>query len=135
MKRSTVIVYSVYINSDLKREEGRKVSKEEGLPGPKPACMLEAAKALGFEATLEMEKCHPRAFWERGRISVVFFDGEGKDKKPLNPDIPNRKALYKAIAAKVKELGNAAVTKAAPGQKLHGVDKSRAKKEAKRAKK
>ena len=129
------MVYSVYINANLKRDEGRKITKEEAVPDPKPQCMLEAAKALGFEATLDLERCHPRAFWERGRISVVFFDGEGEGKKPLKADIPNRKALYKAIAAKVKELGNVAITKAPPGQKLHGVEKSRAKKEAKRAKK
>lgn len=103
MKRENVIVYSVYMNANLKRCEGRKLSREDSVPDPHIGCMFEAAQQLGFQVTLNLEKCHPKSFWERGRLSVAFFN---EDKSPINPEIPNRMALYKAIAAKVKELGN-----------------------------
>lgn len=130
------MVYAVYINANLGQQEGRKIAKEHAVPNPNPQCMLQAAKDLGFEATLEEERCHPRSFWERGRLSIVFFDGAGEGKKPLKPEIPNRRALYKAIAAKVIELGNTSSNKTVTTgtKKLRGIEKTQARKEANRKK-
>jgi signal recognition particle subunit SRP19 len=137
MKRTNVLVYPVYLDNTLSESEGRKIPKEAGLAGPHAECMLEAVRALGFEATLDVRTAHPRNFWQRGRISVVFFADtpEGAPKIPLNPEIPNRKSLYTAIAKGVIERGNkVGPAKAATpaGQKLHGSEKAKAKRDAKR---
>jgi signal recognition particle subunit SEC65 len=126
MRHTNVVVYAVYIDSTLKRSGGRKISKDDGLPNPNPACMHRAVTALGFEATVDLERRHPRNFWVRGRLTVTFFT---ENHEPVDPAIPDRPALFKAIAAKVKELGNTAVVAAAAPKpaKLVGTEKSQAK--------
>jgi signal recognition particle subunit SEC65 len=130
MVRTNVLVYPVYIDSTLKRSGGRKISKEDGVPNPNPNCMARAACALGFVLTLEPVRCHPRNFWSRGRLIVNFFT---EDHQPKKPAIPTRIALYKAIAAKVKELGNTPALAPPPPPKtgkLVGSEKSRLKRQA-----
>jgi signal recognition particle subunit SRP19 len=128
MEHTHVMVYPVSIDSSLQRSGGRKTKKEDGLPAPNPQCMARAAGLLGFETIADPDRRHPRNFWQRGRISVKFFQ---VDHTAVNIDIPNRGALYKAIAAKVKQLGNTVTVKQVPQQqKLRGVDKTRAMREA-----
>ncbi|KAK8900392.1 signal recognition particle 19kDa [Tritrichomonas musculus] len=111
-----VIVYPVYIDAAAGQFDGRKISKEDAIENPNPKAMLTAAKALGFEVELQEGLRHPRDFWRFGRLSVKFFNGQEKDKKPINPDINTRRKLFREIAKKMKEIGNAA-PKATTGKK------------------
>jgi signal recognition particle subunit SRP19 len=133
MKHTTLLVYPVYVDAKLKRSEGRKISKSDGLPNPNPQCMVRAASLLGFQAVFEAQKRHPRNFWVFGRIAVTFFT---EDHAPVNPAIADRLSLYKAIAAKMKELGNVSATPQAVPKtgKLVGSEKSKAKRDAARRK-
>lgn len=115
LKHDHVIVYPLYIDSKITEKEGRKISKEDAIENPTPAAMLKAVKELGFEAELQEYSRHPHDFFRFGRLQVKFFDGEDQNKKPLNPEIKNRRLLYRAIAKKMKEQGQATQAAAATG--------------------
>ena len=103
-----VVVYPVYIDANIKQFDGRKISKEDAIENPNPKVMLAAVQSLGFEAEFQEGVRHPRDFWRFGRLSVKFFTGTETDKKPINPEINTRRKLFREIAKKMKELGNAA---------------------------
>ena len=112
-----VIVYPVYIDAAIKQFDGRKISKEDAIENPNPKAMLAAAQALGFEAELQEGVRHPRDFWRFGRLSVKFFNGTDKNKEPINHEINTRRKLYREIAKKMKEIGNAAPKAGGSGKK------------------
>ena len=135
LEHSSVIVYPLYLNADVGRADGRKISKSEAVKNPNPSQMQRAAEALGFKVELQMNSRHPRDFWNHGRISVKFFDGEDKDKKPLNPEINTRRKLYREIAKKIAEIGAAAsagMTKSEGGIKMTSQEKAKMKRELKK---
>ena len=102
-----VVVYPVYIDANIKPFDGRKISKEDAIENPNPKVMLAAVQSLGFEAEFQEGVRYLRDFWRFGRLSVKFFTGAQKDKKPINPEINTRRKLFREIAKKMKELGNA----------------------------
>lgn len=104
-----VCVYPVYCDSTLGMSGGRKVSKEKCVSKPTAVELFEAAKAAGFRTVLETDKAYCRDYWVRGRVRVALFSADGA---PVSPEVPNRRALYAALAAKVPKLREKAKSKA-----------------------
>ena len=52
---------------------------------------------------LEMSKGHPRDYWNRGRVKVALFT-DSDEKELINPDIPTKTVLMKAIAEKLPDI-------------------------------
>ena len=135
MNHNEVKVYPLYLDSALKRAEGRKITKEEGIENPNINAMFRAVKTLGFEAKLEQERRHPKDFWRFGRLSVVFFKEENGKKVPINPTLNTRIKLFKAIANDLKVNGNSSQSAHNVGGKKDSAERARLKREAKKARK
>ncbi len=85
-----VVVYTSYLDSNLPRRLGRRISREEAVPNPRIEELYEAALELGLNPEIEKEARHPRTwFTHRGRIIV--------DK------VASKQELLRLIASKVRE--------------------------------
>ncbi len=73
-------VYPTYLKKGHSRAEGRRVAREEGVPGELSAGDLAAAcRALGVEATVEARQ-YPREPWrQEGRVKVTKKEGIRKE--------------------------------------------------------
>ncbi|MDO5851892.1 MAG: signal recognition particle subunit SRP19/SEC65 family protein [Methanobacteriaceae archaeon] len=65
------IIWPAYINSQLTRKQGRKISKDECVKEPKNRELNSAAKKLNLNRKVEGNKSYPSSWWEKsGRIKV-----------------------------------------------------------------
>ncbi|MBI5680626.1 MAG: signal recognition particle protein Srp19 [Methanobacterium sp.] len=65
------IIWPVYIDSEKTKKEGRRVSKENGVPSPKLREISNAAKKLQLNPETENSKSYSRSWWESsGRVTV-----------------------------------------------------------------
>lgn len=65
------IIWPVYIDSKKTKKEGRRISKEDGVPSPKLREISNAAKKLNLSPEVENNKAYPRSWWEySGRVFV-----------------------------------------------------------------
>ncbi|EAY21140.1 SRP19 protein [Trichomonas vaginalis G3] len=105
MLRSRIVCYPCYIDSTTKEFDGRKISKELCVEKPTIKELILAFKDCGFTGKEEADKTHPRDFFRSGRVSIDFYsiNEETKKKTLLNPNYKNRKSIYAALAAKIKE--------------------------------
>jgi signal recognition particle subunit SRP19 len=86
-----IVLWPAYFDSRVSRASGRKVAKRHAVEAPSARMLYDAARSLGLDCILELEKAYPR-FWYRkeGRVLV-----EPKLKKT---------ELVSQIAAKLKSL-------------------------------
>ena len=117
MKHTNIVIYPCYIDSNVKLFDGRKISKEFCVENPNLNEMTKAYEQLGFKGIQEPKKIHPRDFFRPGRITVEFFTAE---KKPLNPEIKNRKQFYISMAKKIKEIREIAANSPQAANKQKG---------------
>lgn len=75
---TAIVLYPEYFDLRLSRADGRRVAKKNAVEAPNAQTIYEAAKALGLDSILELDRHHPK-FWYRasGRILV-----EPKFSKP-----------------------------------------------------
>jgi len=109
-----VCVYPAYVNARQTVARGRLIAKHLACDNPTFQELLIAAKSLGFDALPEANKVYPRArehYLDRGRIKVRLLT---PDKKPVNAEIPSRKALYLRLAAFVTQMPGRGVSSAQP---------------------
>jgi len=86
-----IVLYPAYFDLRVSREAGRKVSKKEATEGPDAHMLFEAAKSLGLDCILELDKNYPRFWYKRtGRVLV-----EPKMKKS---------ELVRKVALKLKAM-------------------------------
>ncbi len=73
-------VYPTYLKKGHSRADGRRVPREQGVPGELTAEDLAAAcRTLGVEATVESSQ-YPREPWrQEGRVKVTKKDGIRKE--------------------------------------------------------
>lgn len=66
-----IMLYPTYFDSRVSRDKGRRVAKKDAVEAPTAHMLYEAAKALGMDCILQLEKAYPR-FWHRheGRVLV-----------------------------------------------------------------
>jgi signal recognition particle subunit SRP19 len=104
------IVYPAYINSQLTKEQGRRLSKAHCVDNPTAAEIYQSALHLGFQTNLEMNKAYSRdTFTCRGRVRIQIKDCTKRhipmsefDKTqhpPVNPDLPTKDSVLKKIVS------------------------------------
>ncbi len=73
-------VYPTYLKKGHSRAEGRRVSREQGVPGELTAeDLATACRTLGVEAEVETRQ-YPREPWrQEGRVKVTKKDGIRKE--------------------------------------------------------
>lgn len=78
-------IYPAYLNSALKKSEGRKLEKSKSVLNP---TIMEISEVLSFFKILHCleNKAYSRDILQRGRVKVKLFDD---NQKPLNLEIPN----------------------------------------------
>lgn len=100
-----ICIYPAYINSKKSAEDGRKVSKKDGVENPTINEIKDVCVALGFHASVEHNKMYPRdpnrdpQFKGRVRVQLKTEDGS-----PVNEEIPNRITLYRKIGQLIPKL-------------------------------
>jgi signal recognition particle subunit SRP19 len=88
---NAIVLWPSYFDSRVSRASGRKIPRKDAVEAPSARMLYDAARSLGLDCILELEKAYPR-FWYRkeGRVLV-----EPKLKKAR---------LVSQVAAKLKEL-------------------------------
>lgn len=96
-------LYPHYLNSLKTIPEGRRVGKEHAVPNPQLKEMAVAlTQGLGYQNVVLEDKAYPRDWLTRGRVRVMLKDAETAEL--VKPEIPNKYALLKKIAAEIKKL-------------------------------
>ncbi|PIK43616.1 putative signal recognition particle 19 kDa protein [Apostichopus japonicus] len=104
-ERRWICIYPAYINSKKSSEEGRKVSKADGVENPTTNEIRDVCQALEFNVTVEANKMYSRDQNRdpqfKGRVRVQL---KNEDGSPVLADIPNRKALYRKLGELIPKL-------------------------------
>jgi signal recognition particle subunit SRP19 len=79
-----VVIFPHYLDSALKRSEGRKIARENAAEAPNAGEIFDCARELGLRAQLELDKAYCRDCWVPGRVRIELFDKEGA---PLRPGV------------------------------------------------
>ncbi|EGG23289.1 signal recognition particle 19 kDa subunit [Cavenderia fasciculata] len=89
------VVYPQYMNSSLKRDQGRKVPKDKGVKNPMLEEIAKAIAMLGLHPIIETSKGYPADFYQRGRIRLQIINFE--TQVPLVASISNKTQLLLKI--------------------------------------
>jgi signal recognition particle subunit SRP19 len=66
-----IILWPSYFDSRVGRDSGRRVAKKDATEAPTAHMIYQAAKSLGLDCILELEKSYPRYWFRReGRVLV-----------------------------------------------------------------
>lgn len=87
------IIWPQYINSDLTRKEGRKISKDDGVSNPTIKDIVKALKKLKIQYTLEDKKSYPGKWYEKSGRVIIETE-------------KNKNDILKEISLKIKEFKN-----------------------------
>ncbi|KAK8813149.1 hypothetical protein WA158_002741 [Blastocystis sp. Blastoise] len=115
-KSGWIIVYPIYLSSNITIKDGRRVSQEVGCPNVSIIDLMKALKDLGFEFVVQ-QKSHPHFFHIQGRAVLRLFD---ENKQPINPEINSKKVLYSALCKQIKvnrEKGSSVAAQGKGGKK------------------
>jgi signal recognition particle subunit SRP19 len=68
---NAIVLWPSYFDSRVSRASGRKIPRKDAVEAPSARMLYDAARSLGFDCILELEKSYPR-FWFRkeGRVLV-----------------------------------------------------------------
>jgi len=94
-------VYPCYLNKNKTLQEGRKIAKKYCVEHPHPSDIAEVAKYFGLPFYIELNKTHPRDFFNRSRVRVLL---KNKDGSLRRQDIPNRYSLLIALGKMIPKL-------------------------------
>merc|ERR1712176_166434 len=83
-------------------KQGRKIAKKWCVEQPHPQDIGEVCKYLGLPFYIELNKRHPRDFWNRSRVRVLLKKEDGVTNR--RDDIPNRHSLLIAIGKMIPRL-------------------------------
>ncbi len=87
------IIWPAYLDSKLKRKEGRRVIKKEAVDSPTVQMMSEALKSLGIEHEVDEAASFPSRWYRReGRVLVDNRMGKGEILKKLSAEMRKRKS-------------------------------------------
>eukprot|EP00053_Salpingoeca_punica_P002875 m.39957 g.39957 ORF g.39957 m.39957 type:complete len:161 (-) comp11829_c0_seq1:146-628(-) len=92
-----VVLYPVYLDAKKTVAEGRRLPLKKALDAPtleEIKTALTETKKIGLKFALE-DKCYPRDFSQRGRFRIQLRNTDGS---LCNPAIPNRNAVFEAVA-------------------------------------
>ncbi|WP_336325627.1 signal recognition particle subunit SRP19 [Halovenus sp. HT40] len=72
------VIWPAYLDADLTREEGRRVSKELAVEDPEVDEIAQAVQQVGYDAVIERSKTYPREYEARGRVLVKGAEDASK---------------------------------------------------------
>eukprot|EP01084_Bolivina_argentea_P095222 171207_1 len=94
-------IYPCYLNIKKTIAQGRKISKKYCVEQPHPSDIADVCKYLGLPFYMELNKTHPRDFFNRSRVRVLLKDKDGNFKRD---DIVNRYQLLIALGKMIPKL-------------------------------
>jgi len=74
------IIWPVYIDSNISRSNGRKISKDNAISNPKLTEIARAARKLGLNSRTEDDKSYPRFWWDDSGRVIVEHEEISKNK-------------------------------------------------------
>ena len=78
------VVYPVYFDKSLAKNEGRKVSLKHAVEKPTIEDIAKAAKSLGLNPVIEKNSSHPFRHWKKeGRLLIDKKDSKSKLLKQI----------------------------------------------------
>jgi len=72
------VIWPAYLDAELTREEGRRVSKDLAVEEPSVDEIAQAVQQVGYDAVIERAKTYPREYEPRGRVLVKGADDATK---------------------------------------------------------
>jgi signal recognition particle subunit SRP19 len=72
------VIWPAFLDADLSRSEGRRVSQDLAVPEPAADEIAKAVQQVGYDAVIEREKTYPREYEPRGRVLVKGADDASK---------------------------------------------------------
>jgi signal recognition particle subunit SRP19 len=72
------VIWPAYLDADLSRSEGRRVSRDLAVPEPAVDEVAEAVGQVGYDAVIERDRTYPREYEPRGRVLVKGADDASK---------------------------------------------------------
>ncbi|EGD74328.1 hypothetical protein PTSG_12433 [Salpingoeca rosetta] len=95
-----VVVYPAYIDSEKTIAQGRRIPKEKAVDKPDIRDIIRAVSSDDFQLPAKVEnKAYCRDYLTRGRLRAQLKNADGS---LVNPEFPDRKALYCYLADKIK---------------------------------
>jgi signal recognition particle subunit SRP19 len=64
------VIWPAYIDADLTRAEGRRVSHDDAVEDPNVDEIAKAVQQVGYDAVVERDATYPREYDPRGRVLV-----------------------------------------------------------------
>jgi len=101
-----VHIYPIYLNKNKTVAEGRRVPKEIAVEDPIAREIVIALQEKGYDLFVEGYKVHPREVDKenvlmRSRVRVQFRNDDGK---PVNPQYPTKRALFRMLCESIGAL-------------------------------
>lgn len=72
------VIWPAFLDADLSRNEGRRVSLEQAISEPTADDIATAVQQVGYDAVIERDKTYPREYEQRGRVLVKNADDATK---------------------------------------------------------
>ncbi|MEF8781835.1 MAG: signal recognition particle subunit SRP19 [Haloarculaceae archaeon] len=72
------VIWPAFLDADLSRSEGRRVSQDLAVPEPTVDEIAKAVQQVGYDAVIEREKTYPKEYEPRGRVLVKGADDASK---------------------------------------------------------
>ncbi len=72
------VIWPAFLDAELSRNEGRRVSLDQAIPDPTPDEIAQAVQQVGYDAVIERDKTYPREYEQRGRVLVKNADDATK---------------------------------------------------------
>lgn len=72
------VIWPAYLDANLSRSEGRRVSEELAVEEPTIEEIARAVKQVGYDVAVEYEKTYSREYEARGRVLVKDADDATK---------------------------------------------------------
>ena len=93
-KKKWLTLYPIYFAKELSIPKGRRASLEDCIENINSHKIAFNLKSLGIPCIVQNICKHPRDFFQSGRIKFRLVDDSDKF---INPEIYNKKLLYKAM--------------------------------------
>ncbi|MFQ6056001.1 MAG: signal recognition particle protein Srp19 [Methanosarcinales archaeon] len=89
-EKRKLVIWPAYIDGTKSRSDGRIISKHSSVKSPELSEIERAARELGLDPEVEIDKAYPKSWWEKsGRVLV-------NDTGP-------KSVIAKQIAEKIKK--------------------------------
>jgi signal recognition particle subunit SRP19 len=64
------VIWPAYLDEELSRSEGRRVSRSLAVEDPTVEEIAQAVQQVGYDALIERDKTYPQEYEPRGRVLV-----------------------------------------------------------------